>query len=98
MAQSVKHLTLDVGSGHDLTVCELAQSLLGIQSLPILCPSPFSHTHSLSLSRSLSKYINTLKKTTTKFLIRRNVEDPGRTPILVLRLSWQHSLHDPQQR
>ena len=45
VAQLVEHLTLDFGSGHDLTVCEFkphvgsaltAQSLLGILSL---CPS-----------------------------------------------------------
>ena len=51
MAQLVKHLTLDFGSGHDLLVCELSpasgfvltmQSLLGILS-------------ARSLSLSLSK-------------------------------------------
>ena len=47
MAQSVKHPTLDLGSGHDLLVLEnepwlrTARSLLGILSLPpSLCPSP----------------------------------------------------------
>ena len=56
MVQSVKHLTLDFGSGHDLVVCGFkhesgsvltAQRLLGILSAPpllVLC---------LSLSLSL---------------------------------------------
>ena len=44
VAQSVKHPTLDLGSGHDLTVYEIkptsgstltAQSLLGILTLPL---------------------------------------------------------------
>ena len=63
MAQSVKHLTLDFGSGHDFTVCELeppvwgsarsVQSLLGILSLSLsLCPSL---THSLCLSLKITK-------------------------------------------
>ena len=50
MAQLVKCLILDFGSGHDLMVCEFnpelgsamtAQSLLGILSPSLsLCPSP----------------------------------------------------------
>ena len=57
MPQSVKHLTLDFGSGHDLAVRGIephvgsaltAQSLLGILSLS-LCPFP---TRALSLSVS----------------------------------------------
>ena len=48
MAQLVKQLTLDFGSGHDLAVCEFepymglsVQSLLGILSLPpSFCLSP----------------------------------------------------------
>ena len=53
MAQSIKHMTLDLGSGHDLKVPEFelslglsalsVQSLLGILS-PCLCSSP-AHTH-----------------------------------------------------
>ena len=55
MAQLVKPVTLGFGSGHDLTVhefgphiglCALAQSLLGILSLPLSLPFP----HSLSVS------------------------------------------------
>ena len=48
VARSVKRLTLDFGSGHDLFVCSssllgsalTAQSLLGILSPLSLCPSP----------------------------------------------------------
>ena len=63
VAQSVKRLTLDFGSGHYLTVHEFAsgsvltvQSLLGILSLPL--------SASLSLSLSLSLKIN--KQLTSK--------------------------------
>ena len=66
VAQSVKHLTLDFGSGHDLPVPEIeppsgsvliAWSLLGILSVPLSVPPPclYSHARSLSLSLSLSK-------------------------------------------
>ena len=50
MAQLVKRLTLDFGSGDDLTVCGVEpQSLLGILSLSLsLCLSP---TFSLFLSQ-----------------------------------------------
>ena len=61
MAQSIKHPTLDFGSGHDLTVHEFkphelmgraVQSPLGILSLSLsLCPSL------LTLSPLLSKQI-----------------------------------------
>ena len=56
-ARSVKRPTLDIGSGHDLTVCDIkpvsgsvptARRLLGILSLP-LCPT---HVHVLSLKIS----------------------------------------------
>ena len=43
MAQSVKHLTLDIGSGHDLLVREVeltALSLLVIVSLRLSLPLP----------------------------------------------------------
>lgn len=49
MAQSVKHPTLNIGSGHDLTVVSsipasgsalTAQGLLGILSLPLSAPPP----------------------------------------------------------
>ena len=59
---SLKHLTLDFSSGHDLTVCEfkphVRQLCIGSvepawDSLSLsLCPSP---THFLFLSLSLSK-------------------------------------------
>ena len=52
VAQSVKHPTLDFGSGHDLTVCEFephvglctdnVQSLLGILSLSFSLSLPIS--------------------------------------------------------
>ena len=55
VAQSVKRLTLDFGSGHGLTVHEtgaalMVQSLLGILSLP-LCLS-LARALALALSRS----------------------------------------------
>ena len=63
MAQLVKRPTLDFNSGHDLAVCEFkpnvglalltVQSLLGILSLPLFLPFPYS----LSL-----KIINLKKK------------------------------------
>ena len=65
MAQEVRYMTLDFGSGHDLTVCEFkllsgfglsAQSLLGILSLPLFLPLPASHSVSLSKKK---KYIVT---------------------------------------
>ena len=49
MAQSVKHPTIDCGSGHDLPVCEFkariglsAQSLFGILSLLLSLTLPHS--------------------------------------------------------
>ena len=46
MAQSVKRLTLDFGSGHDLTVCEFKPQVK-------LCADSVESAHSLSLSLSL---------------------------------------------
>ena len=68
MAQWVKCLTLDLGSGHDLTVCEikptlgsgLTASLLGILSLPLSLSSPSPHVSTLFLKR------NKLKKNKNK--------------------------------
>ena len=65
VAQLVKHLSLDFGSGHDPVVCEMephnrlcADSVDGAYlgfSLPLtLCPSP-THAHACALSLSLSK-------------------------------------------
>ena len=58
VAQSVKPLTLDFGSGHDLTVCEFkariqlrVQRLLGILSLLLSAPPLLVR----SVPRSLSK-------------------------------------------
>ena len=48
MAESVERLTLDFGSGHDLTVCGSTEPA-GILSLPL----PHVHMHFLSLSLSL---------------------------------------------
>ena len=57
MAQLVKHPTLDLGSGHDLTVCELSPvsgsalrvwTLLGILSLPLSLSVPLLLSLSLS--------------------------------------------------
>ena len=62
MAQSVKHLILDLVSGHDFTVHEFertwgsvlaAQSLLGIFSPSLSAPTPLMLARSLSLSLSL---------------------------------------------
>ena len=55
VTQSVKHLTLDFSSGHNLMGHEIKPHT-GILSLFSLCPSP--HLHPLSLS----KYINIFKK------------------------------------
>ena len=53
MAQPVKRLSLDFGSGHDLLVHgfepRVVQSLLGIPSLPLSAPS------ALSLSLEINK-------------------------------------------
>ena len=57
VAQSVKHPTPDLGSGHDLMVSDsepqtfsvlTVQSLLGILSLPLSLPLPHSPCTSLS--------------------------------------------------
>ena len=64
MAQSVRHLTLDFGSGHDVMVHGFEPCIgLGILSLPV-CPSP-THSFSLSLSR------NKLKKIYKKKILRK---------------------------
>ena len=71
MAQSVRHLTLDFSSGHDLTVCEFtpligllltARSLLGILSLPLSLSAP----PPLVISFSLTHKINQLRKNESK--------------------------------
>ena len=60
MAQSVKHPTLDLGSGHDFTVGEseypsgsalVARSLLGILSLLLSAPPPFVLAFSLKINK-----------------------------------------------
>ena len=70
MAQSVKHPTLDFGSGHDLMVVGSSPasgsvltvwSLLGILSLLSLCPSP-TRSHDLSLKSPLKKKESTVTK------------------------------------
>ena len=58
MAQSVKQLTLDFGSGHDLTICEIEPgidlqtdstwSVLDLLSLPLFAPPLFVNSHALS--------------------------------------------------
>ena len=71
MVQSVKYLTLDLSSGHDLMVCEFEPLIqlcadgmepLGILSLLLSAPPPLVHMLSLSLSLSVSKYINKLNE------------------------------------
>ena len=62
VVQSVKHPTLDSGSGHDLTVCEIKPPIrLCADSME---PAWYSHPVSLllPLSLSLSLKINELKK------------------------------------
>ena len=67
MAQSVKRLTVDVSSGHELTgrgmkphvgLCATARSLLGILFLPL----PLSRSCVSSCALSVSKSINIRKK------------------------------------
>ena len=66
VAQSVKYLTVDLSSGHDLKACEFKPCTglcaNGMESAwdsvsSSLCPSP-----AYALSHSLSKQINKLKK------------------------------------
>ena len=61
VAQSVKHLTLDIGSGHNLIVMRLssksgsaltAWKLLEILSLPLFLTLPCFHTQEYSLCLS----------------------------------------------
>ena len=58
VAQVIKHLTLDFGSGRDLTICEFdphiglwaeTRSMLGI----LFAPPPLTHTLTLSLISNL---------------------------------------------
>ena len=70
MAQSVKHLTLGFGSGHDLTVCGIKPHV----GLPADSVDPTWNSLSPSLSdpppaHTLSLKINKLKKNWTKGLI-----------------------------
>ena len=69
MAESVKHLTLDLGSSHDLMVCEFQPHIglcadsvdgayLGFSVSSLSAPPP-TRAHTLSLSLSLK---NKLKK------------------------------------
>ena len=74
MAQSVKHPTLDFGSGHDLTVCEIKfnvglctdskesawDSLSASLPTPTLLACACTHVCALSLSLSQNKQINKL--------------------------------------
>ena len=51
VAQSVKRLTLDFGSSHDLTVCEFEPHVrLGILSLSLSLPLPCSLSLSLKIN------------------------------------------------
>ena len=70
MAQSLKHLTLDFGSGHDLKVLELSPTLgSALSGESALGSLSFSHshcTHAHVLSLSLSQLNQNLKK---KFIV-----------------------------
>ena len=66
MAQSVERLTLDVSSGHDLTVVSsspalgstlMVQSLLGILYLPLPLPPPPTHSPSLPQNKNKNEEI-----------------------------------------
>ena len=69
MPQSIKHPTLDFGSGHGLMVCEFhiwlcpdsVEPAWYLLSLPVSAVSPLAHVCALSLSLLFSK-INKLKK------------------------------------
>ena len=50
MAQLVKHLTLGLGSGHDLTVPEIEPTLGSVLTTWSLLGIPLTHSLSLSLS------------------------------------------------
>ena len=66
MAQSVKHQTLDFGSCHDLTVCEICaehRACLGFSLPPSLSATPL-----LMCARSFSFKINIKKKKKDRFL------------------------------
>ena len=61
VAQLVKRPTLDIGSCHDLTVCEIEPCIglctdsIGFCLSLSLCPTPCLHTLSLSLSLIINK-------------------------------------------
>ena len=60
MSQSVKRLTLDLGSGHDLTIHDI-KPLVGILSSSLSLPVPPARVHSWhanTFSLSLSLKIN----------------------------------------
>ena len=54
MAQSVKHLTLDFGSGHDLMVCEF-EPRIGLRAERAAEPAWDSPSPSLSVSLKINK-------------------------------------------
>ena len=98
MAQSVKYLTRDFGSGHDLTVPEIelelgsmltAWSLLGILSLSLSLP--LLHSFSLSLSLTLKKK---KRKLGTKYkVLSMSCKSPGTADSLSCLLPFLGSGH-----
>ena len=87
MAQSARRLTLDFGSGHDLSVREIephvrvcadnTEPAWGPLS-PSLCPSPArAHALALSLSLSFSLKINKLEKKKRGAWVAQSLKHPA---------------------
>ena len=90
-----KRWTLDFGSGHDLMFMRSSpafesaltvQSQLGILSLLLTLPLPYSH------SLSLSKYINKLKKKKTVILTQVYTTPSGNQIDLCISGEWINKL------
>ena len=85
MAQSVKHLTLDFGSGRDLTVCEL-EPHIGLWA-DIMEPAWDSVSLSLSAPSllSLSIFLKINKNKLTGSWVARSVKRPTSAQVMSSR-------------